>query len=235
VRNGEVLIVDEFTGRVMSGRRFGKGLHQAIEAKEHVEVQPENQTVSSISYQNLFRMYPVLSGMTGTAMTEAAEFEEISDNIPPPPTNIPLPPPANIPPPPADIPLPPPVNIPPPPTISAVPPPPANIPPPPPLSAVPPPPTNIPPPPLGIPVAPVGVPPAPKIKVGQSKPAPSSGGFMRGFGGLSLSEQLTSKLGQMKHVTEEEINQQKANPIEDENDITGMLKSSMMKRRMDIE
>ena len=77
VRNGEVLIVDEFTGRVMSGRRFGKGLHQAIEAKEHVAVQPENQTVSSISYQNLFRMYPVLAGMTGTAMTEAAECEEI--------------------------------------------------------------------------------------------------------------------------------------------------------------
>ena len=77
VRNGEVLIVDEFTGRVMSGRRFGKGLHQAIEAKEHVDVQPENQTVSSISYQNLFRMYPTLAGMTGTAMTEAAEFEEI--------------------------------------------------------------------------------------------------------------------------------------------------------------
>ena len=77
VRNGEILIVDEFTGRVMSGRRFGKGLHQAIEAKEHVAVQPENQTVSSISYQNLFRLYPTLSGMTGTAMTEAAEFEEI--------------------------------------------------------------------------------------------------------------------------------------------------------------
>ena len=77
VRNGEVLIVDEFTGRVMTGRRFGKGLHQAIEAKEHVQVQPENQTVSSISYQNLFRLYPTLSGMTGTAMTEAAEFEEI--------------------------------------------------------------------------------------------------------------------------------------------------------------
>ena len=77
VRDGEVLIVDEFTGRVMSGRRFGKGLHQAIEAKEHVTVQPENQTVSSISYQNLFRMYPTLAGMTGTAMTEAAEFEEI--------------------------------------------------------------------------------------------------------------------------------------------------------------
>ncbi len=77
VRDGEILIVDEFTGRVMTGRRFGKGLHQAIEAKEHVAVQPENQTVSSISYQNLFRLYPTLSGMTGTAMTEAAEFEEI--------------------------------------------------------------------------------------------------------------------------------------------------------------
>ncbi|MCM1294358.1 MAG: preprotein translocase subunit SecA [Muribaculaceae bacterium] len=77
VRDGEILIVDEFTGRVMTGRRFGKGLHQAIEAKEHVTVQPENQTVSSISYQNLFRLYPVLAGMTGTAMTEAAEFEEI--------------------------------------------------------------------------------------------------------------------------------------------------------------
>ncbi len=77
VRNGEILIVDEFTGRVMTGRRFGKGLHQAIEAKEHVTVQAENQTVSSISYQNLFRLYETLSGMTGTAMTEAAEFEEI--------------------------------------------------------------------------------------------------------------------------------------------------------------
>ncbi len=77
VRDGEVLIVDEFTGRVMTGRRFGRGLHQAIEAKEHVRVQPENQTVSSISYQNLFRLYETLAGMTGTAMTEAAEFEEI--------------------------------------------------------------------------------------------------------------------------------------------------------------
>lgn len=77
VRDGEVLIVDEFTGRVMTGRRFGRGLHQAIEAKEHVAVQPENQTVSSISYQNLFRLYETLAGMTGTAMTEAAEFEEI--------------------------------------------------------------------------------------------------------------------------------------------------------------
>ena len=77
VRGGEVLIVDEFTGRVMTGRRFSKGLHQALEAKEHVKIQPENQTVSSISYQNLFRLYPKLAGMTGTAMTEAVEFEEI--------------------------------------------------------------------------------------------------------------------------------------------------------------
>jgi preprotein translocase subunit SecA len=77
VRDGQIMIVDEFTGRVLSGRRFGKGLHQAIEAKEDVEIQPENQTVSSISYQNLFRIYEVLSGMTGTAMTEAVEFEEI--------------------------------------------------------------------------------------------------------------------------------------------------------------
>ena len=77
VSDGEVIIVDEFTGRLMIGRRYSDGLHQAIEAKEHVEVQPENQTVSSISYQNLFRMYPTLAGMTGTAMTEAAEFEEI--------------------------------------------------------------------------------------------------------------------------------------------------------------
>ncbi|MCL2369465.1 MAG: preprotein translocase subunit SecA, partial [Alphaproteobacteria bacterium] len=77
VRGGEVLLVDEFTGRVMTGRRFSKGLHQALEAKERVKILPENQTVSSISYQNLFRMFPTLAGMTGTAMTEAAEFEEI--------------------------------------------------------------------------------------------------------------------------------------------------------------
>ncbi|MDR1826669.1 MAG: preprotein translocase subunit SecA [Rickettsiales bacterium] len=77
VRDGEVLLVDEFTGRVMTGRRLSRGLHQAIEAKERVEIQSENQTVSSISYQNLFRLYPTLSGMTGTAMTEAAEFDEI--------------------------------------------------------------------------------------------------------------------------------------------------------------
>ncbi|MCL2737495.1 MAG: preprotein translocase subunit SecA, partial [Alphaproteobacteria bacterium] len=77
VRGGEVLLVDEFTGRVMTGRRFSRGLHQALEAKERVHIQPENQTVSSISYQNLFRLFPKLAGMTGTAMTEAAEFEEI--------------------------------------------------------------------------------------------------------------------------------------------------------------
>jgi preprotein translocase subunit SecA len=77
VRGGEVLLVDEFTGRVMTGRRLSRGLHQAIEAKERVEIQAENQTVSSISYQNLFRLYPTLAGMTGTAMTEAAEFDEI--------------------------------------------------------------------------------------------------------------------------------------------------------------
>ncbi|MDR1071880.1 MAG: preprotein translocase subunit SecA, partial [Rickettsiales bacterium] len=77
VRGGEVLLVDEFTGRVMTGRRLSRGLHQAIEAKEHVEIQAENQTISSISYQNLFRLYPTLGGMTGTAMTESAEFDEI--------------------------------------------------------------------------------------------------------------------------------------------------------------
>ena len=77
VRNGEVMIIDEFTGRVMQGRRYSEGLHQALEAKEGVKVQEESQTIASISYQNLFRIYPKLSGMTGTAMTEEAEFEEI--------------------------------------------------------------------------------------------------------------------------------------------------------------
>ncbi|MDR0630938.1 MAG: SEC-C domain-containing protein, partial [Holosporales bacterium] len=77
VRNGQVLIIDEFTGRVMDGRRYSDGLHQALEAKEGVKVQSESQTVATISYQNLFRLYPKLSGMTGTAMTEEAEFEEI--------------------------------------------------------------------------------------------------------------------------------------------------------------
>ncbi|MGB7088243.1 MAG: preprotein translocase subunit SecA, partial [Phormidesmis sp.] len=74
---GEVVIVDEFTGRVMAGRRWSDGLHQAIEAKEHVEIQPETQTLASITYQNFFLLYPKLSGMTGTAKTEEAEFEKI--------------------------------------------------------------------------------------------------------------------------------------------------------------
>ena len=76
VRDGEVLIVDSFTGRVMEGRRFSDGLHQAIEAKEHVEIQEENKTMANITYQNLFRMYSKLSGMTGTARTEMEEFRE---------------------------------------------------------------------------------------------------------------------------------------------------------------
>ena len=77
VHEGQVVIVDEFTGRMMEGRRFSEGLHQALEAKEGVEVESENQTLASITYQNYFRMYPKLAGMTGTAMTEAGEFEEI--------------------------------------------------------------------------------------------------------------------------------------------------------------
>ncbi|NJO79295.1 MAG: preprotein translocase subunit SecA [Cyanobacteria bacterium RM1_2_2] len=77
VRNGEVVIVDEFTGRVMIGRRWSDGLHQAIEAKERVEIQPETQTLATITYQNFFLLYPKLSGMTGTAKTEEAEFEKI--------------------------------------------------------------------------------------------------------------------------------------------------------------
>jgi preprotein translocase subunit SecA len=77
VRQGKVVIVDEFTGRAMEGRRFSDGLHQALEAKEGVEIQPENQTLASVTFQNFFRLYPKLAGMTGTAMTEAAEFAEI--------------------------------------------------------------------------------------------------------------------------------------------------------------
>jgi preprotein translocase subunit SecA len=77
VKDGQVVIIDEFTGRMMSGRRYSEGLHQALEAKENVEIQRENQTLASITFQNLFRMYPKLAGMTGTAMTEAAEFGEI--------------------------------------------------------------------------------------------------------------------------------------------------------------
>ncbi|MBI1621529.1 preprotein translocase subunit SecA [Aquamicrobium zhengzhouense] len=77
VRNGEVVIIDEFTGRMMPGRRFSEGLHQALEAKEKVKIHPENQTLASITFQNYFRMYGKLAGMTGTALTEAEEFGNI--------------------------------------------------------------------------------------------------------------------------------------------------------------
>ena len=77
MKNGGVVIIDEFTGRAMDGRRFSDGLHQALEAKENVEIQAENQTLASVTFQNYFRMYEKLSGMTGTAMTEAGEFSEI--------------------------------------------------------------------------------------------------------------------------------------------------------------
>ena len=77
VRNGEVIIVDEFTGRTMPGRRWSDGLHQAVEAKEGVRVREENQTVASITFQNYFRLYKKLAGMTGTADTEAPEFMQI--------------------------------------------------------------------------------------------------------------------------------------------------------------
>ena len=77
VRNGELVIIDEFTGRMMPGRRYSEGLHQALEAKEHVQVQPENVTLASITFQNYFRLYKKLAGMTGTAATEANEFSEI--------------------------------------------------------------------------------------------------------------------------------------------------------------
>ncbi len=90
VRQGKVVLIDEFTGRMMEGRRFSEGLHQALEAKEHVEVQPENQTLASITYQNYFRLYPKLAGMTGTAMTEADEFAEIYNlDVVEIPTNVP--------------------------------------------------------------------------------------------------------------------------------------------------
>jgi preprotein translocase subunit SecA len=77
VKDGKVIIIDEFTGRMMDGRRYSDGLHQAIEAKEGVNIEQENQTLASITYQNFFRMYPKLSGMSGTVITEADEFEEI--------------------------------------------------------------------------------------------------------------------------------------------------------------
>ena len=76
VNDGEVLIVDEFTGRILYGRRYNEGMHQAIEAKEGVEIKQENQTLATITLQNYFRLYEKLSGMTGTATTEAAEFQQ---------------------------------------------------------------------------------------------------------------------------------------------------------------
>jgi preprotein translocase subunit SecA len=91
VRNGEVVIIDEFTGRMMPGRRYSEGLHQALEAKEHQPIQPENQTLASITFQNYFRMYEKLSGMTGTALTEADEFMDIYElEVLEVPTNMPL-------------------------------------------------------------------------------------------------------------------------------------------------
>ena len=91
VKNNEVHIVDEFTGRLMSGRRYSEGLHQAIEAKEGVDIQEETQTMASVTFQNFFRMYDKLSGMTGTAVTEAEEFEEIYDlDVVAVPTNEPV-------------------------------------------------------------------------------------------------------------------------------------------------
>src|SRR5207249_11293031 len=77
VQNGEVKIVDEFTGRILEGRRWSDGLHQAVEAKERVHIREENQTLATITIQNYFRMYKKLAGMTGTADTEATEFKKI--------------------------------------------------------------------------------------------------------------------------------------------------------------
>lgn len=91
VKEGKVIIIDEFTGRMMDGRRWSDGLHQAVEAKEGVQIEPENQTLASITFQNYFRMYPKLSGMTGTAATEAAEFYDIYKmNVVTIPTNLPV-------------------------------------------------------------------------------------------------------------------------------------------------
>ncbi|WHA04732.1 preprotein translocase subunit SecA [Candidatus Bandiella numerosa] len=91
IKDGKVLIIDEFTGRIMDGRRYSEGLHQAIEAKEKVSIQDENQTLASITFQNYFRMYPKLAGMTGTAMTEAQELLSIYNlEVVQIPTNIPV-------------------------------------------------------------------------------------------------------------------------------------------------
>ena len=90
VKDGQIMLIDEFTGRMMEGRRLSEGLHQAIEAKEGVHIQNENQILASITFQNYFRLYPKLSGMTGTAMTEAAEFEDIYNlQVVDVPTNVP--------------------------------------------------------------------------------------------------------------------------------------------------
>ena len=91
VKNDQVIIIDEFTGRMMEGRRYSEGLHQALEAKEHVTVQPENVTLASITFQNYFRLYDKLAGMTGTALTEAAEFMDIYKlDVLDIPTNVPV-------------------------------------------------------------------------------------------------------------------------------------------------
>src|SRR5215210_1606660 len=90
-KDGKIVIIDEFTGRMMDGRRWSDGLHQAVEAKEGVQIEPENQTLASITFQNYFRMYPKLSGMTGTALTEAPEFFDIYKmNVVSIPTNVPV-------------------------------------------------------------------------------------------------------------------------------------------------
>ena len=91
VKNGEVIIVDEFTGRLMPGRRYSEGLHQALEAKENVKIENENQTLATVTFQNYFRMYTKLAGMTGTADTEATEFKKIYDlDVAVIPTNMPM-------------------------------------------------------------------------------------------------------------------------------------------------
>jgi preprotein translocase subunit SecA len=91
VKDDKIVIIDEFTGRMMEGRRYSEGLHQALEAKEHVSIQTENQTLASITYQNYFRLFPKLAGMTGTAMTEATEFGDIYRlDVIEVPTNVPV-------------------------------------------------------------------------------------------------------------------------------------------------
>ena len=91
VKDNEIVIVDEFTGRLMPGRRWSDGLHQAVEAKEGVKVKKENQTLATVTFQNYFRMYEKLSGMTGTAETEEVEFKKIYNlNVFVAPTNKPI-------------------------------------------------------------------------------------------------------------------------------------------------